>query len=217
MTRTKSWQSLLTPSPRHVCNSPGRAVRSSVLQDLRQQIEETLPYVTLNSEAAKREILIAPVLSRVAVICRRILRIEYPLKINEQLQGTLDYFLQSTHSLVVVEAKRDDLTRGFTQLAVELIALAMLEDAPEILYGAVTMGACVGLWHSGTQCTAGDARPCSPTPYQTMWKTWCGSSWGFWNNTCQLCLRLRGPMHRSGCGSGYSVTCVLPEVGRAKG
>ena len=46
------------------------------LQDLRQQIEETLPYVTLHSEAAKREILIAPVLSRVAVICRRILRIE---------------------------------------------------------------------------------------------------------------------------------------------
>jgi len=117
------------------------------LQDLRQQLEETLPYVTLNSEAAKREILIAPVLSRVAVICRRILRIEYLLKINEQLQGTLDYFLQSTHSLVVVEAKRDDLTRGFTQLAVELIALAMLEDAPEILYGAVTMG---HVWVFGT-------------------------------------------------------------------
>jgi hypothetical protein len=117
------------------------------LQDLRQQIEETLPYVTLNSEAAKREILIAPVLSRVAVICRRILRIEYSLKINEQLQGTLDYFLQSMHSLVVVEAKRDDLTRGFTQLAVELIALAMLEDAPEILYGAVTMG---HVWVFGT-------------------------------------------------------------------
>ena len=117
------------------------------LQNLRQQLEETLPYVTLNSEAAKRGILIAPVLSRVAVICRRILRIEYLLKINEQLQGTLDYFLQSTHSLVVVEAKRDDLTRGFTQLAVELIALAMLEYAPEILYGAVTMG---HVWVFGT-------------------------------------------------------------------
>ena len=103
--------------------------------------------MTLHSEAAKREILIAPVLSRVAVICRRILRIEYSLKITEQLQGTLDYFLQSTHSLVVVEAKRDDLARGFTQLAVELIALAMLEDAPEILYGAVTMG---NVWVFGT-------------------------------------------------------------------
>jgi hypothetical protein len=149
------------------------------LQDLRQQIEETLPYVTLNSEAAKREILIAPVLSRVAVICRRILRIEYALKINEQLQGILDYFLQSTHSLVVVEAKRDDLTRGFTQLAVELIALATLENAPKIFYGAVTMG---HVWVFGTleRSTRLVTRDMvSPTPCQMMWKTWCGSWWGF--------------------------------------
>lgn len=117
------------------------------LAELRQQLEDTLPYVTLSSEAAKREILIAPVLSRVAVLCRRLLRIEYPLKVNEQLQGTLDYFIQSTHSLIVVEAKRDDLTRGFTQLAVELIALAMLEGMPSMLYGAVSMG---DVWVFGT-------------------------------------------------------------------
>ena len=117
------------------------------LSELQQQLEETLPYVTLSSEAAKREILIAPILSRVAVLCRRLLRIEYPLRVNEQLQGTLDYYIQSTHSLVVVEAKRDDLTRGFTQLAVELIALAMREDMPVTLYGAVTMG---DVWVFGT-------------------------------------------------------------------
>jgi len=110
------------------------------LPELQQQLEETIPYVTLSSEAAKREILIAPVLTRVAVICRRLLRIEYALKVSEQLQGNLDYFMQSEQSLIVVEAKRDDLTRGFTQLAVELIALSMLEDSPEVLYGAVTMG-----------------------------------------------------------------------------
>jgi len=149
------------------------------LHDLRQQIEETLPYVTLHSAAAKREILIAPVLSRVAVICRRILQIEYSLKINEQLQGTLDYFLQSTLSLVVVEAKRDDLTRGFTQLAAELIALAMLEDAPDNPLWRSDHGACMGLWRPGRQRMAGDARPCFLPPYLTMWKTWCGSWWGF--------------------------------------
>ncbi|ETW92631.1 MAG: hypothetical protein ETSY1_42820 [Candidatus Entotheonella factor] len=110
------------------------------LPELRQQLEETLPYVSLNSEAAKREILIAPVLARVAVTCRLMLRIEYPLKVSDQLQGTLDYLMRAKHSLVVVEAKRDDLTRGFTQLAAEMIALSMLDDAPEILYGAVTMG-----------------------------------------------------------------------------
>jgi hypothetical protein len=110
------------------------------LPELQQQLEETIPYVTLSSEAAKREILIAPVLTRVAVICRRLLRIEYPLKVSEQLQGNLDYFIESEQGLIVVEAKRDDLTRGFTQLAVEMIALSMLEDSPEVLYGAVTMG-----------------------------------------------------------------------------
>ncbi|MBW4672946.1 MAG: hypothetical protein KME52_02555 [Desmonostoc geniculatum HA4340-LM1] len=117
------------------------------LDELRQQLEDTIPYVTLSSETAKREILVAPVLSRVAVICKRLLRIEYPLKINNLLQGNLDYFIQSEHNLVVVEAKRDDLTRGFTQLAVEMIALSMLKDAPNIVYGAVTMG---DVWVFGT-------------------------------------------------------------------
>lgn len=110
------------------------------LSELQQQLEETIPYVTLSSETAKREILIAPVLTRVAVMCRRLLRIEYPLKVSEQLQGNLDYFIQSGRGLIVIEAKRDDLTRGFTQLAVELIALSMLEESPEVLYGVVTIG-----------------------------------------------------------------------------
>ncbi|WP_138499267.1 hypothetical protein [Nostoc sp. PA-18-2419] len=117
------------------------------LDELRQQLEDTIPYVTLSSETAKREILVAPVLSRVAVICKRLLRIEYPLKINNLLQGNLDYFIQSQYNLVVIEAKRDDLTRGFTQLAVEMIALSMLENAPNIVYGAVTMG---DVWVFGT-------------------------------------------------------------------
>jgi hypothetical protein len=39
----------------------------------------------------------------------------------------------------VIEAKQDDLTRGFTQLAVELIALSEAENQAQ-LYGAVTIG-----------------------------------------------------------------------------
>ena len=110
------------------------------LIELRNSIEETIPYVSLSSEAAKREILIAPVLSRVAVITKRLLRIEYPVKVNNLLQGNLDYLIQSQHSLIVIEAKRDDLTKGFTQLAVEMIAMATLEKSPDIIYGVVTMG-----------------------------------------------------------------------------
>lgn len=116
------------------------------LPRLQAQIEAMLPYVRLTSEQAKREFLVAPVLGNVAVICRQILRVEYPVKINDRLQGNLDYLLKSDRTLVVVEAKRDDLVRGFTQLAVEMVALAMFDDAPDILYGAVTIGS---VWNFG--------------------------------------------------------------------
>jgi hypothetical protein len=110
------------------------------LQELQQSLEAILPYVQLTSETAKREILVAPILSRVAIICQQVLRIEYSLKVNNLLQGNLDYLIRSNHSLIVIEAKRDDLTRGFTQLATEMIALAMTEEFPTVIYGAVTIG-----------------------------------------------------------------------------
>ncbi len=112
----------------------------SGLAELKQNLENVLPYVPLTSETARREILVAPVLSRVAMICQQILRIEYPVKVNNLLHGYLVYLIRAIHSLSVIEAKRDDLTRGFTQLAVEAIALSMLDDAPDLLYGAVTIG-----------------------------------------------------------------------------
>jgi hypothetical protein len=82
----------------------------------------------------------------VAIICQQVLRIEYSLKVNNLLQGTLDYLIRSNHSLIVIEAKRDDLTRGFTQLAAEMIALAMTEESSTVIYGAVTIG---NLWIFG--------------------------------------------------------------------
>jgi hypothetical protein len=116
------------------------------LLELQQSLEAILPYVQLTSETAKREILVAPILTRVAIICQQVLRIEYSLKVNNFLQGNLDYLIRSNHSLIVIEAKRDDLTRGFTQLATEMIALAMTEEPPTVIYGAVTIG---NLWIFG--------------------------------------------------------------------
>ena len=52
------------------------------------------------------------------------------------MQGSLDYLIRAETQIVVVEAKRDDLTRGFTKLAAEMIALGMVEGAPKIIYGA---------------------------------------------------------------------------------
>jgi hypothetical protein len=112
---------------------------------LRSQLEEDLTYVDLSSEAARREILIAPILMRVCRSLKSKLKIEYSL--NELLRGSLDYYLQGAQNVVVNVAKQADLTRGFTQLAVELIALDQWtnSDAP-LLYGAVTTG---DVWRFG--------------------------------------------------------------------
>ncbi|WP_192901105.1 MULTISPECIES: hypothetical protein [Okeania] len=59
---------------------------------------------------------------------------------NERLKGNLDYLLQSNSQLLVIEAKHEDMTRGFTQLAVELIALSEWEPEQDLIFGCVTMG-----------------------------------------------------------------------------
>ncbi len=109
------------------------------LAELRQRIDESLPLVSLSSETARRETLVAPALLEVARYCQCQIRIEYPLSVNNWLKGNLDYFLKRNPGLLVVEAKNDDLTRGFTQLAVELIAIAAVEEG-DVFYGAVTIG-----------------------------------------------------------------------------
>ena len=111
----------------------------NIIAELQQRIEDTLPFISLSSEAARRETLVAPVLLEVVRYCQCQLRIEYPLKVNNWLKGNLDYLLKSSQSLIVVEAKHDDLSRGFTQLAVELIALSEVE-AKDWLYGVITLG-----------------------------------------------------------------------------
>ena len=118
------------------------------LPNLRQRLEEALTRVSLTSEAARREVLIAPILLEVAHISEATLNIEYPIEVNQYLRGDLDYYLQSQHNILVVEAKKADLTRGFTQLAVELIALdRWVESDDPILYGAVTTG---DIWQFGS-------------------------------------------------------------------
>jgi hypothetical protein len=118
------------------------------LNDLKTRIQESLPYISLTSEAARRELLIAPLLLDVVHYTRAQLRIEYPLAVTEQLKGSLDYYLYSVGKLLVVEAKNADLAKGFTQLAVELIALDHWTDSEQpILQGAVSTG---DIWQFGS-------------------------------------------------------------------
>jgi hypothetical protein len=118
---------------------PASETQLECLSELRQRLEETLSIISLSNEAARREALVFPVLLEVARFCQGQIRIEYPLTVNPWLKGNLDYLLRGENTLLVEEAKNDDLSRGFTQLAAELIALTQAEEQ-DILYGAVTIG-----------------------------------------------------------------------------
>jgi len=129
------------------CVLPRTTLPLERLADLKARLEEALPHISLTSEVARREFLIAPVLFEVIHYTHAKIRVEFPLEVTEQLRGTLDYYVQAKTNLLIIEAKNADLQRGFTQLAVELIALdKWLESDPAWLYGAVSMG---NIWQFG--------------------------------------------------------------------
>ncbi len=113
-----------------------------LIDNLRSTYYLLIPKVSLNSEIAKRELIIAPLLHGVIRKIDVRLNIEYAIEIDDRLSGTIDYLLRSQQQLIVIEAKKGDLENGFTQLAVEMIALDQYEDDdfPQIIYGVITMG-----------------------------------------------------------------------------
>ena len=112
------------------------------LEELRSRIEAVMPYVSLTNETSRREVLISQVVLEVVQKTKAQLRIEYPIKVTEQLQGYLDYLLQSQNEILVIEAKREDMDYGFSQLVAEMIALDQWERSPAqpIFIGVVTTG-----------------------------------------------------------------------------
>jgi hypothetical protein len=125
------------------------------LTDLKARIEESLPRLSLTSEMARREFLIAPVLTDVLHYTQATLNVEYPVAVSNQLKGSLDYLLQNDQTFLVIVgvacpqdiAKNEDLERGFVQLAIELIALDQwIESDQPILQGAISTG---NIWQFG--------------------------------------------------------------------
>ncbi|OQY45491.1 MAG: hypothetical protein B6242_10155 [Anaerolineaceae bacterium 4572_78] len=115
--------------------------------DLALLLEQHIRYVNLTSDIARRESLIAPVLLKIAVYLKMRVEIEYSIKVNHQLKGKIDYYLPQENNMLIVEAKKGDLQRGFTQLAVELIALdKWLDEDEKPIFGAVTVG---DIWRFG--------------------------------------------------------------------
>ncbi len=118
-----------------------------IISNLKARIKKSLPYISLSSEIARRELLIAPILIELIGVVHANLRIEYNLYVSEYLKGTLDYYIYSQKKILVIEAKNADLARGFTQLAVELIALdKYLDSEQNLLFGAVSTG---DIWQFG--------------------------------------------------------------------
>jgi hypothetical protein len=118
------------------------------LQALRSRLTRISTRLISRNEQAKREMLVAPVVEFVLEAADALIRIEYAVNVSFQLQGTVDYLLSvaNLRQLLVIEAKRDDLDYGFTQLMAELIALDQWERSPSVLdqpvlVGAVTTGA----------------------------------------------------------------------------
>jgi len=117
-------------------------------------INRNFARVKLLSEDARKQAIIAPILLEVCEITQTQLNIEYPINVNARLQGRLDYYMSQGKELLVIEAKQADLSRGFTQLAVELIALDQwTRSETPILYGAVTTGEDwrFGIYHRQSQ------------------------------------------------------------------
>ena len=83
------------------------------LTQTQQRIQDGLRRIDLTNETARRESLIAPIMIDVAHYADAQIRIEYPLKVNQQLQGNLNYLIRSKSEVLVVEAKQEDLTNGF--------------------------------------------------------------------------------------------------------
>ncbi|MEO0756499.1 MAG: hypothetical protein AAFY78_06455 [Cyanobacteria bacterium J06648_16] len=111
------------------------------IQTLNTELQENLTLVDPTSEIARREALIFPVLRTVCKFAKAPLKIEYPVSVSAQLRGSFDYFIPTAQNLLVIEAKNADIARGFTQLAVELIALDQWTDSSApVLYGTVTTG-----------------------------------------------------------------------------
>ncbi|BAZ49012.1 hypothetical protein NIES4103_16230 [Nostoc sp. NIES-4103] len=89
------------------------------------------------AEISIREFLIAPIMAEICDQTKAHLYSEYPLNVDDKLKGTLDYYLQNSNPLLVIEAKQSDIRRGFTQLAVELIALdKFLDNQSPIIWGS---------------------------------------------------------------------------------
>ncbi len=111
------------------------------VKNLKKRLQLNLKNISIDSEIARREFLIAPVLEELLQIHPVKIKVEYYLELNEQLKGNIDYYIEDNQVILIIEAKNADMQKGFTQLAVEMIAVDQcLDDDAKRIFAAVTTG-----------------------------------------------------------------------------
>jgi hypothetical protein len=138
----------VTIERRDLDNLPCYQGKLDWLGTLADEMRRRLKRLNTTTEQARREALIFPLIDQ---ICDRFdysINIDYEVNVSSWLKGSIDYYIPSPSSLLIIEAKQSDLTKGFTQLAVEMIALdRWVESESPILYGAVSTGE---IWRFGS-------------------------------------------------------------------
>lgn len=92
-----------------------------IIEQTKERISEVLPYISLANETARQEFLIAPIIFDFIHYTKCEVRIEYQIKVKEQLQAYFDYLIEKEQTLLIIEAKKGDLDYRFTQLTAELL------------------------------------------------------------------------------------------------
>jgi hypothetical protein len=80
-------------------------IEQSTVDKLENFYYRLLPKITIHSEIAKREFMIAPLLHEVILEIDAKLNIEYPIDVDNKLNGVMDYLIRSKEQCVIIEAR----------------------------------------------------------------------------------------------------------------
>ena len=130
---------------------------SSVNPRLRELLNEWSPVaLAVNTEKARSEMIIAPILMELVLLCDRRVSlfsgISFDIDAAQGLNGVCDYLLSrsperfyvSQPVVAVVEAKKENISAGLGQCAAEMVAARTCNEQAGIsgvtVFGAVTTG-----------------------------------------------------------------------------
>lgn len=124
--------------------------------NLQEFLEQSLPIASVGSEKARSEMLIAPVLLEVRRILNQRISLfsgeDFSIDESVGLNGICDFLLSlspeileiTAPAIVIVEAKKVDITLGLGQCIAEMVAAQRFNEQQKqpipIIYGAVSSG-----------------------------------------------------------------------------